>query len=141
VVSGNAEQGPGCQREENKNLHPVEEVVERGDKREEKRIRATEEEVKEVIGGGTHKSETTVVDWTVQDPHVERVPAEPLGGRGLAGTNVCQPSSRSHCRSVDRQSGKASKHHGRKGENAQSRVLPDARWRLVLRVTSSRPSP
>jgi len=28
VVSGNAEQGPGCQREENKNLRPVEEVVE-----------------------------------------------------------------------------------------------------------------
>jgi len=72
-------------------------------------IRTREEEGKEDIGGGARKSETAEVDLAVQEPHVECVPAEPQGGRGLAGSTVCQPSHGSHRGSIDRQRGKANK--------------------------------
>jgi hypothetical protein len=63
------------------------------------------------------------------------------GGRGLGGWKVRQPSSGSHRGSADQQSGKSSKHHGRHGANGQRRVLPNERWRSVLRATPTRPSP
>jgi len=70
-VSGNSAQSPSCRSEENRNLHSIEQVVERRDQGEEKRTGERKEKGKEVGGSSARKSRNAEVNPTVQEPNVE----------------------------------------------------------------------
>jgi len=70
MVSSNTKQCSTCQSEQYKNLHSIEEVVERRDQGKEKRTGERKEKGKEVRGSSTRESRTADVNSTVQEPDV-----------------------------------------------------------------------